>query len=143
MIYEMGSKSQEEEKKRKRRNGGERKRKDEEPLRGKKEAKLFQVRDEDRIIKQSYSAPTEREAIRVRTASPRVFLKTIFRSVRRGTTRRTATPRRAKREYRRFRAGNDSRRRGRRDTAVEETRRLWIFDAVKPGRASHKSNLSP
>ncbi|KAF7409992.1 hypothetical protein HZH68_004373 [Vespula germanica] len=30
----------------------------------KKKVELFQVRDEDRIIKQSYSAPTEREAIR-------------------------------------------------------------------------------
>lgn len=35
----------------------------------KKKAELFQVRDEDRIIKQSYSAPTEREAIRVQCKS--------------------------------------------------------------------------
>jgi len=35
--------------------------------REKKAAKVSQVRDEDRIIKQSYSAPAEREAIRARS----------------------------------------------------------------------------
>jgi len=35
--------------------------------REKKAAEVFQVRDEDRIIKQSYSAPAEREAIRARS----------------------------------------------------------------------------
>lgn len=37
----------------------------------KSQAELRRVRDEDRIIKQSYSAPTEREAIRACCTSPR------------------------------------------------------------------------
>lgn len=37
--------------------------------RERKKIELFQVRDEDRIIKQSYSAPTEREAIRAQCKS--------------------------------------------------------------------------
>lgn len=57
MIYEMGSKSQKRGEGGETEGGGRR-------SSGKKETELFQVRDEDRIIKQSYSAPTEREAIR-------------------------------------------------------------------------------
>lgn len=42
-------------------------------------SEVFQVRDEDRIIKQSYSGPAEREAIRAHERSPRIFFETIFR----------------------------------------------------------------
>lgn len=56
----------------------ERAREKEKKERAKKSYGSFQVRDEDRIIKQSYSGPAEREAIRAYD-SPRIFFKTIFR----------------------------------------------------------------
>lgn len=65
MIYEMESKSQKPGEKA-RRDDGQRVEGAREEKRG---TELFQVRDEDRIIKQSYSAPTEREAIRVHCKS--------------------------------------------------------------------------
>lgn len=121
MIYEMESKSQ------KPGEGGAWEDEEAPVERGrKKRAELFQVRDEDRIIKQSYSAPTEREAIRVRSKSEGIPQNNILQC----PTDVEATPIRLAKRI------DDST--GTTFSGGEETRRLWIFDAVKPARLTSR-----
>lgn len=78
MIYETRNRGDTGASEKKESAGRKRKERERAKERAKKSYGSFQVRDEDRIIKQSYSGPAEREAIRAYD-SPRIFFKTIFR----------------------------------------------------------------